>query len=252
MSSTASAIKGFMNFPTKMSNGTVIGNEDGGPAFLQSNIVSEATPTTGALAGVKVITKHTTAQPTRDVKVSEGERALIPAVTAWALPELRDKVLVPGPIDHREGPALILGGLAKFKGDGNMSFGGDIANIAIPDFNEIHEIVNLTPHPVVFKREGMGDLAIESSGSARAEEVFSSEPVEFVDGVPVYDLEYTGRVVDENTGEAIDMPAVPGRVYVVSMITAQALLAAGIERGDIVSPNFVPAIKGAPSVTLHI
>lgn len=133
-----------------------------------------------------------------------------------------------------------------------MSFGGDIANIAIPDFNEIHEIVNLTPHPVVFKREGMGDLAIESSGSARAEEVFSSEPVEFVDGVPVYDLEYTGRVVDENTGEAIDMPAVPGRVYVASMITAQALLAAGIERGDIVSPNFVPAIKGAPSVTLHI
>lgn len=172
-------------------------------------------------------------------------------MTAWALPELRDKVLVPGPVARREGPALILGGLAKFKGDGNMSF-GVAADIAIPDFNEINEIVNLTPHPVVFKRDGMGDLAIESSGSARADEVFSEEPVEFVDGVPVYDLEYTGRVVDENTGEAIDMPAVPGRIYIVSMITAQALLAAGIERGDIVSPNFVPAIKGAPSVTLHV
>lgn len=250
MSNTS--IKGFMSFPTKFADGAIIGNEDGGPAFLQSNIVSEVTPTTGALSGVKVITKHTTAQTTRDIKVGEGERALVPAVTAWALPELREQVLVPGPIDHREGPALILGGLAKFKGDGNMSFGGDIADIAIPDFNEINEIVNLTPHPVTFKREGMNDLVIESSGSARAEEVFSEEPVEFVDGVPVYDLSYTGHVVDENTGEAIDMPAVPGRIYIVSMIVAQAMLALGIKRSDIASPNFVPALGGAPSITLHI
>ena len=32
-------IKGFMNFPTQFADGTVIGNEDGGPAFLQSNTV---------------------------------------------------------------------------------------------------------------------------------------------------------------------------------------------------------------------
>ena len=248
----SNTIRAFMQFPTKLIDGTTIPNEDGGPAFLQGSTVAETTPNAGQLAGVKVVVKHTTAEPTRDIEVGEGERALVPLVTAWALPELRDKVLVPGPIARREGPALILGGLAKFKGDGNMSFGGDIADIAIPDFNEINEIVNLTPHPVTFKREGMNDLVIESSGSARAEEVFSSEPVEFVDGVPVYDLSYTGRVVDEETGEAIDMPDVPGRVYVVSMITAQALLAAGIERGDVVSPNFVPALKGAPSVTLHV
>lgn len=252
MSNTASAIKGFMNFPTKMSDGTVIGNEDGGPAFLNAETIAEITPTTGALAGVKIVTKHTTNVPTRDISVGEGERPLIPAVTAWALPELREQVLVPGPIERREGPALILGGLAKFKGDGNMVFGGDIADIATPDFNEINEIVNLTPHPVTFKREGMDDLTIESSGSARAEEVFSEKPVEIVDGVPVYDLSYTGRVVDEKTGEVIDMPVIPGRIYVVSMITAQALLAAGIERGDIVSPNFVKALGGAPSVTLHV
>lgn len=251
MSNTTS-IKGFMNFPTKMSDGTIIGNEDGGPAFLQGEIIAETTTTAGALAGVQVITKHTTSRPTRDIKVGEGERALVPAVTAWALPELRDKVLVPGPIARREGPALILGGLAKFKGDGSMSFGGDIADIAIPDFNEINEIVNLTPHAVTFKREVMDDIIVKSSGSARAEEIFSEEPVETVDDIPVYDLEYTGRVVDEETGEVIDMPAVPGRVYVVSMITAQALLAAGIERGDIVSPNFVKALGGAPSVTLHV
>ena len=249
MSNTS--IKGFMSFPTKFADGTVIGNEDGGPAFLQSNIISEATPTTGALTGVKVITKHTTNAPTRDISDGEGERALIPTVTAWALPELRNKVLVPGPVARREGPALILGGLAKFKGDGNMSFGGD-ADIAIPDFNDINEIVNLTPHSITFKREGMDGLVVESSGSARAEEVFSEEPVEFVDGIPVYDLSYTGRVVDENTGEAIDMPAVPGRIYIVSMITAQALLANGVKRNDVVSPNFVPALKGAPSVTLHV
>lgn len=249
MSNTS--IKGFMSFPTKFADGTVIGNEDGGPAFLQSNIISEATPTTGALTGVKVITKHTTNVPTRDISVGEGERALIPTVTAWALPELRNKVLVPGPVARREGPALILGGLAKFKGDGNMSFGVD-ADIAIPDFNDINEIVNLTPHSITFKREGMDGLVVESSGSARAEEVFSEEPVEFVDGIPVYDLSYTGRVVDENTGEAIDMPAVPGRIYIVSMITAQALLANGVKRNDVVSPNFVPALKGAPSVTLHV
>ena len=245
-------IRAFMQFPTKFVDGTTIPNEDGGPAFLQSNIIAETTPTTGALAGVKVITKHTTAQTTRDIKVGEGERALIPAVTAWALPELRNKTLVPGPIDHREGPALILNGLAKFKDDGNMSFGGDIANIDTPDFNEITEIVVFAPHAVTFKREGMGDLTIESSGSARAEEVYSDEPVEFVDGVPVYDLSYTGRIVDEKTGEAIDMPVIPGRVYVVSMITAQALLASGIKRSDIVSPNFAPALGGAPSVTIHV
>lgn len=48
------------------------------------------------------------------------------------------------------------------------------------------------------------------------------------------------------------MPAVPGRIYIVSMITAQALLANGVKRNDVVSPNFVPALKGAPSVTLHV
>ena len=233
-----------MSFPTKFADDTVIGNEDGGPAFLQSNIISEATPTTGALTGVKVITKHTTNVPTRDISVGEGEHALIPTVTAWALPELRNKVLVPGPVARREGPALILGGLAKFKGDGNMSFGGD-ADIAIPDFNDINEIVNLTPHSITFKREGMDGLVVESSGSARAEEVFSEEPVEFVDGIPVYDLSYTCKIV------GLPDP-VPGRVYVVSMIAAQAMLALGIKRNDVVSPNFVPALGGAPSVTLHI
>lgn len=54
MSNTS--IKGFMSFPTKFAD--------------------------GALSGVKVITKHTTAQTTRDIKVGEGERALVPAVTA--------------------------------------------------------------------------------------------------------------------------------------------------------------------------
>ena len=247
----SNTIRAFMQFPTKMADGTVIPNEDGGPAFLQGEIIAEVTPTTGALTGVKVITKHTTAQPTRDIDVSEGERALVPLVTAWALTDMRDKVLVPGPIDHREGPTLILNGLAKFKGGKDMVFGGNIA-VAALSFDEITEIVNLTPHPVNLKREGMDDLVIESSGSARAEEIYSDEPVEFVDSVPVYDLSYTGRIVDEKTDEVIDMPAVPGRIYIASMITAQALLSLGIKRSDIASPNFVPALGGAPSVTLHV
>lgn len=244
-------IKGFMNFPTQLANGTTIPNEDGGPAFLNAETVAETTPTTGALAGVKVITKHTTAQPTRDIEVGEGERALVPLVTAWALPEMRERALVPGPIDHREGPALILNGLAKFKGGKDMMFGGNIA-VAALSFDEITEIVNLTPHPVNLKREGMDDLTIESSGSARAEEIYSEEPTEIIDGINVYDLSYTGRIVDEKTGEVIDMPAVPGRIYIVSMIAAQAMLALGIKRSDIASPNFVPALGGAPSVTLHV
>lgn len=247
----SNTIRAFMQFPTKMADGTTIPNEDGGPAFLNAETFAETTPTTGALTGVKVITKHTTAQPTRDISVSEGERALVPLVTAWALPELREQVLVPGPIDHREGPALILNGLAKFKGGKDMTFGGNIA-VAALSFDEITEIVNLTPHPVTFKREGMDDLVVESSGSARAEEVFSDEPTETVDDIPVYDLSYTGRIVDEKTGEVIDMPAVPGRIYIVSMITAQALISLGIKRSDIASPNFVPALGGAPSVTLHV
>jgi hypothetical protein len=252
MSNTASAkIKAFMQSPTRLANGATIQNEDGGPAFLQSNIIDETTPTTGALTGVKVITKHTTNVPTRDIEVGEGERALVPTVTAWARPELREQVLVPGPIVGREGQALILNGLAKFKGGKDMTFGNPVAVYAL-SFDEITEIVNLTPHPVTLKREGMDDLAIESSGSARAEEIYSAEPVEFVDGVPVYDLSYTGRVVDEKTGEVINMPAVPGRIYIVSMITAQALLASGIKRSDVASPNFVKALGGAPSVTIHV
>lgn len=251
MPNTTSTIKAFMQFPTSLADGTTIPNEDGGPAFLKSENIAETTPTTGALAGVKVITKHTTAQPTRDIKAAEGERALVPLVTAWALPELREQVLVPGPIAGREGRAIILDGLAKFKGGKCMTFGGNIANITL-DPEDVEEIINLTPHPVVFKRDGMDDLVIESSGSVRAEETFSEEPTETVDGIPVYDLSYTGRIVDDKTGEVIDMPAVPGRVYIVSMIAAQAMLALGIKRSDIVSPNFVPALGGAPSVTLHI
>lgn len=109
----------------------------------------------------------------------------------------------------------------------------------------VTEIVNLTPHATTFKRDGMDDLTIESSGSTRAGEKFSEEPVEYVDGVPVYSLEYTGEV--------IDMPEPkPGRIYIVSMIAAQAMLALGIKRNDVVSPNFVPALGGAPSVTLHV
>ena len=237
-------IKGFMNFPTKMADGTAIGNEDGGPAFLNAETIAETTLTTGALAGVKVITKHTTAHPTRDIEVGEGERALVPLVTAWALPELREQVLVPGPIDHREGPAIVYKGLARFKGGKDMAFGGDIAPITF-DPEDVAEIVNLTPHPVVFKRDGMNDLTIESSGSVRAEEEFSEEPTETVDGIPVYDLSYTGKI--------IGLPdPVPGRIYIISMIAAQAMLALGIHRNDIVSPNYVPALGGAPSVTFHI
>lgn len=237
-------IKGFMNFPTQFADGTVIGNEDGGPAFLQSNTVGGVWTNSGPLAGVQIDFKHTTSQPTRDIEVGEGEYALVPLVTAWALTDMRDQVLVPGPIDHREGPAIVYKGLARFKGGKDMAFGGDIAPITL-DPEGVSEIVNLTPHPVVFKRDGMDDLVIESSGSVRAEEEFSEEPTETIDGIPVYDLSYTGKI--------IGLPdPVPGRVYIVSMIAAQAMLALGIKRNDVVSPNFVPALGGAPSVTLHI
>lgn len=244
MSNTTPAIKGFMNFPTRFANGETIANEDGGPAFLTANVVDEITPTQGALAGIKIIVKHTTNEPTRSIEVADGERPLVPLVTAWARPELRETVLVPGPIAGREGPAIIYKGLARFNGGKDMAFGGDIAPITF-DPEDVNEIVNLTPHPVVFKRDGMDDLVIESSGSVRAEETFSEEPTETIDGIPVYDLSYTGKI--------IGLPdPVPGRIYIVSMIAAQAMLALGIERGDVVSPNYVPAIGGAPSVTLHI
>lgn len=237
-------IKAYMQFPTKLADGALIGNEANGPAFLKSDTIYKGTPATGALAGVEVTMKHTKAVPTCAIEVGYGQRALVPLVTAWALPKLRNQVLVPGPIDHREGPAIIYKGLARFKGGKDMMFGGEIANIV---FNPegVSEIVNLTPHTVTFKRYNMSDLTVESSGSARAEEVFSDEPVETVDGVPVYDLSYTGKIV------GLPDP-VPGRVYIVSMITAQALLALGIERSDVVSPNYVPALGGAPSVTFHL
>lgn len=241
-------IKAYVQFPTRLADGTVILNDPDGPAFLKNNIISGITPTTGALAGVEVFTKHTKAIPTRTVEVGYGERALVPLVTAWALPELRDRVLVPGPVADRGRSGIIYKGLARFKGGANiganMAFGGKAANITF-DPESVTEIVNLTPHAVTFKRGNMADLTVESSGAARAEEVFSDEPVETVGGVPVYDLSYIGRI--------IGLPApVPGRVYIVSKITAQALLALGIERGDVVSPNFIPALGGALSVTFHV
>ena len=241
---TPTKIKGFMQFPTRLANGTTIANEEGGPAFLAANVVDEIVPNEGALAGIKIIVKHTTDQPTNDITVADDERPLVPLVTAWARPELRETVLVPGPEDHREGPAIVYKGLARFKGGANMEFGKP-ANIEAPNFNTIDEIVVVSPHAVTFKRDGADDLVIESSGSARADQVFSQEPVEYVDSVPVYELTYTGEVV------GLPDP-VPGRVYVVSMILAQALLALGIKRNDVVSPNYVPALGGAPSVTLHI
>lgn len=237
-------IKAYMQFPTRLADGTVILNDPDGPAFLKNNIISRVMPTTGALAGVEVTTKHTKATPTRTIEIDYGQRALIPLVTAWAFPELRDRVLVPGPVADRGRSGIIYKGLAHFKGGANMAFGGKAANITFAP-ESVTEIVNLTPHAVTFKRGNMSDLTVESSGSARVEEVFSGEPVETVDGVPVYDLSYIGRI--------IGLPApVPGRVYIVSKITAQALLALGIERGDVVSPNFIPALGGALSVTFHI
>lgn len=240
----SNTIKAFMQFPTSFADGTTIANEEGGPAFLAANVVDEIVPNEGAFKGIKVVVKHTTDQPTNDITVADDERPLVPLVTAWARPELRETVLVPGPVSHREGPAIILKGLARFAGAVNMEFGKD-SGLEAPDFNGVTEIVNLTPHATTFKRDGMDDLTIESSGSTRAGEKFSEEPVEYVDGVPVYSLEYTGEV--------IDMPEPkPGRIYIVSMIAAQAMLALGIKRNDVVSPNFVPALGGAPSVTLHV
>lgn len=137
-------IRAFMQFPTKMADGTVINNEDGGPAFLKSDTVGGVWANSGPLAGVQIDFKHTTSQLTRDIEVGEGERALVPLVTAWALTDMRDKVLVPGPIAGREGPAIIYKGLARFKGGKDMSFGGDIAAITL-DPEDVAEIVNLTP-----------------------------------------------------------------------------------------------------------
>lgn len=68
MSNTS--IKGFMSFPTRFANGETIANEDGGPAFLAANVVDEITPTQGALAGIKIIVKHTTNEPTRALSSS--------------------------------------------------------------------------------------------------------------------------------------------------------------------------------------
>lgn len=240
----SNTIRAFMQFPTKFVDGTVIGNDDGGPAFLKSETIAETAPTTGALAGVKVITKHTSAEPTRDIEVNDGEYALVPAATAWGLADLRDHVLVPGPIARREGPAIIYKGLARLTG-APMNLGGETADIAIDPAN-VKRVINLTPHAVTFKCDGMDDVTVEPSGQvARVAEKFTNSPIETIDGVPVYGLEYTGDVIGLPEQE-------DGTIYVASMLTIQGMLALGIRRGDVVSPNFVPAIGGAPSVTLHI
>ena len=239
-----SIIKGFMQYPTRLVNGTVIENEEGGPAFLKSSLMGEITHTKGALKGVSVFVRHTTPYPTRLLGTVTGDRALVPLVTAWALKSIRGSVLVPGPIESREGGAMVLKGLAKFSSDVDMAL-GEPRDVFYPNLDNISEVINLTPHDITFKRDGMEDIVIESHGVARAEEVFSKEPVEFVDGVPVYSLSYTGKV--------IGLPdPVPGRMYVVSLITAQCMLALGMARGDVVSPNYDRALGGAASVALHI
>lgn len=42
-------IRAFMQFPTKMADGTVINNEDGGPAFLQGEIIGGVWTNNGPL-----------------------------------------------------------------------------------------------------------------------------------------------------------------------------------------------------------
>ena len=46
---TPTKIKGFMQFPTRLANGTTIANEEGGPAFLAANVVDEIVPNEGGL-----------------------------------------------------------------------------------------------------------------------------------------------------------------------------------------------------------
>ena len=45
----SNTIRAFMQFPTKMADGTTIPNEDGGPAFLNADIIAETTPNAGQL-----------------------------------------------------------------------------------------------------------------------------------------------------------------------------------------------------------
>lgn len=97
------------------------------------------------------------------------------------------------------------------------------------DQENLVNLVNLTPHPVVLRPEGGGSVTIAPSGAvcrAREEREFVGHVSIAGVGVPVYRIAY-------GAPEGLPAPE-PGTIYVVSALAAQAIRAHRPDRDDVV------------------
>lgn len=93
-------------------------------------------------------------------------------------------------------------------------------------------ICNLTPHALhIFDQDGGALIQTipSSGGGARVSEIAKGSALT-VDGVPVSEFAFSQQVAGLPTEES-------GIFYVVSLLTAVALLAAGVDRSDILVPG---------------
>jgi hypothetical protein len=88
-------------------------------------------------------------------------------------------------------------------------------------------IRNLTPHPVVVRRDGLLVAEIPSSGIARATQ--HDEPIGAIDGIPIIRATY---------GPTVGLPPPqPGVLLIVSLVTAQAAAREGRTTTDLLVPS---------------
>jgi len=90
------------------------------------------------------------------------------------------------------------------------------------------EFINLTPHKIVITdEEGHVVREIEPSGEVLRVSTIQ-EKVEEVDGIPIYETEYSDIKLPEEK---------EGVYYIVSSVVLNYLLMRGIDRKDLVAPN---------------
>lgn len=96
----------------------------------------------------------------------------------------------------------------------------------------VHNLVNLTPHPITFlDRNGQPVLTVESSGVTRVAAKTRVIGTYFVNDIEV-PRTYTVY------GQVQGLPAPdPGTLYIVSGMVKSALAAQGIVRNDVVTPG---------------
>ena len=211
------------------SRGTVVIPKAGRPAFLKSVFTDG-----GSINSIPVTNGRLLPEVPGLPEPEEGVLILVPAITGMVLSAAgRDDILVPGPINRNEkGQISSYQGLAvpgkenPFKFDAGLE-GEDPAPLAL----EGAEIISCVKHECTILGGTNGPAVIPgASQDARVVETWGDEGTLQIEGgeINLFALSYEGEVL--GLPEPKD-----GRVYLVSLITAQIARLWG--RKDLLSPG---------------